>query len=94
MKLNTLTLGTLMLGCVAVLLSGPITGGAGARAQGRDAPAPGTRIALNDGLPAIDRGLHAERLGFTSRFDVAPADDRNPLPVRAGPGHRQSTERG
>ena len=84
MKLNTLTIGTLLLGCIAVLSSSPVSRATRARAQERDVPAPGTRIALHDGLPAIDRGLHAERLGFTSRFDVAAADGSDGLPYEPG----------
>ena len=84
MKRNTVTIATLVLGCVAVFSSPPVTRNARARAQQLEAPAPGTRIALHDGLPAIDRGLHAERLGFNPRFDVAVAADANQLPYEPG----------
>jgi serine protease len=83
MTRKALTIGTLILGCLAVLSSPPVSG-VPARAQEREAPAPGTRIALHDGLPAIDRGLHAERLGFTSRFDLASADAGGALPYEPG----------
>ena len=83
MKLNALTIGTLVAGCVVAVSSVPAAPGARARAQERAAPPPGTRIALNDGLPAIDRGLHAERLGFSARFDAA-ASDTPPFPYEPG----------
>ena len=83
MTLARLSIGTVLLGCVTVLASPPLADTARVRAQEPDPP-PGTRIALTDGLPAIDRGLHAERLTFTSRFDVALAEDANALPYEPG----------
>ena len=83
MKLKTLTFGTLVVGWVTVSLAPPFSATARARAQAA-APAFGTRIALYEGLPAVDRGLHAERLGFTSRFDAAVSADGDRLPYEPG----------
>lgn len=83
MRLNTLTIGTLLLGSLTVFSSVPVSAPR-VRAQERAAPAPGTRIALYEGLPAIDRGLHAERLGFTSRFEVATVREGSALPYQPG----------
>ena len=84
MTVKSLTIGALIFGCLVVFSSPPLSNSVRARAQERDVPLPGTRIALNDGLPAIDRGLHAERLGFTSGFGVQLVDDRSDLPYEPG----------
>src|SRR5688572_4794295 len=73
MKTKALAAIVVLILASAAVISSP-------RAQEAEWPPPGTRLALYEGLPAIDRGLHAEKLEFATRWagEVVGVSDDGP----------------
>ncbi len=69
---------------VVIVLLGCVVLGTGHSAQQPDAPAFGTRQVVGDGLPAIDRGLSFDRLGFSTELPIVQSDTPDDRPYVPG----------